>query len=664
MKKYKGIEKRKYIRLQSVYPVEFHLLSLDGRKNLSDPIQGFTSDVSKGGILLSVNNLDPKLSKMLAKGQAKMELSIEIPLRARPIEAVSLVAWMSEKTEEERDQCMIGLSFEKIAEKDRRRLVGYALSLYRVPRLTAVALIILLAALGVERVEEINLRKQNTVLIEDLRDVLKKRSAITGWLDESKARRSALAARLETQKGDIIRLEEDKRDLLKRDKELRVTIEDMAILKSELDNSREAQAALAAQLQRITGDKESLQEKIAKIREDEEARRKELEKIDISYRLLERATADNMQNWLKVHQNKKTALISSYEGDRSLGNIAFTYDQSLVAQVFMLSGDLRRAESIFNFFQYRAKKNGGSFSNAYDANTGGVIEHAVHCGPNIWLGIALMQYMNKTASREYLGLAEGIADWVLKIQNEDPAGGIRGGPNVTWFSTEHNLDAYAFYMMLAKETGKDKYKVAADKSLKWLKDNAFTGNEGRVQRGKGDSTIATDTFSWAIAAIGPALLMEEGLDPDAIMKFAEDNCVVTVDFERPNEEIVKITGFDFAKHRNIARKGVVSSEWTAQMIVSFKMMSDFYLKMGDNKKAAFYRKKGLFYMNELEKMLISSSSRTGQGAGCLPYATQDNVDTGHGWRTPHGRDTGSVSGTAYAIFAIKGYNPLKLEKKN
>jgi hypothetical protein len=47
--------------------------------------------------------------------------------------------------------------------------------------------------------------------------------------------------------------------------------------------------------------------------------------------------------------------------------------------------------------------------------------------------------------------------------------------------------------------------------------------------------------------------------------------------------------------------------------------------------------------------------------GCLPYATQDFVDTGHGWTTPKGNSTGSLSGTTYALFACYNYNPLEIK---
>jgi len=51
---------------------------------------------------------------------------------------------------------------------------------------------------------------------------------------------------------------------------------------------------------------------------------------------------------------------------------------------------------------------------------------------------------------------------------------------------------------------------------------------------------------------------------------------------------------------------------------------------------------------------------SGQGESCLPYATQDFVDTGHGWMTPKGKNTGSLSATIYAILAYYGLNPLEL----
>jgi len=315
-----------------------------------------------------------------------------------------------------------------------------------------------------------------------------------------------------------------------------------------------------------------------------------------------------------------------------------------------------------SFYKNRAKKIKGAFANAYDADTGSVLEYNMHVGPNVWLGIAILQYTNKFKDDRYLSVAEDIAKWVIILQKEDKDFGIRGGPDVGWYSTEHNLDAYAFFGMLYELTGDRRYFDARERALSWIRNNAFNRREGRLNRGKGDATIATDTFAWAVAAIGPQILKDLDMDPDQVIDFAETNCLVTVDYARPDGEKLKITGFDFGKYEHLARGGIVSTEWTAQMVVTLKIMAKYHKEKNEFQKESYYKRKADFYLSELEKMVIVSPSRIGQGEGCLPYASQDNVDTGHGWKVAHGSRTGSTAGTGYTIFAKYGYNPLMLKQ--
>ena len=218
-----------------------------------------------------------------------------------------------------------------------------------------------------------------------------------------------------------------------------------------------------------------------------------------------------------------------------------------------------------------------------------------------------------------------------------------------------------FLICLLNFTGDKRYIQQKDQTLKWLKDTVYSMEEKRMNRGKGDATIATDTMAWAIAAIGPKILLKNSMDPDAMIKFAEDHCAVKVKFKRSDGKTVNVSGFDFSKAQNLARGGIVSPEWTAQMIVTYYIMADYYTTLNDNAKADQFRKKGEYYLNNLDKMVISSPSKSGQGAGCLPYASSPNADTGHGWRTPKGKDTGSVAGTGYTLFAHKDFNPLAFE---
>jgi hypothetical protein len=414
-------------------------------------------------------------------------------------------------------------------------------------------------------------------------------------------------------------------------------------------------------IERLTKERGSLEEKLAAIQRRESAITEEFLTLDKRKANLEKANFDKMYQWLKVHQNPATGLVMSFEGDSDISDWAFTYDQSLVTQAYTHFSDFERVRRILDFFNRKAKRQDGQFFNAYYVNDGNPAEYVVHSGPNIWLGIAIVQYTKKSKDTTYLNLAEEIARAIIDLQKQDKDGGIRGGLNVEWYATEHNLDAYAFFNMLYEITGKARYQEAADKVLNWLVRNTYSKTDLPIKRGKGDSTIATDTYAWSIAAIGPEKLEKLGMNPDKIMEFAEENCSAEVSFVRPEGQSVKIKGFDFASLRHVARGGIVSSEWTAQMVMAYKIMADFYNKKGVITKARAYSAKADEYLLNLSNMIISSPSPSGQGESCLPYATLDYVDTGHGWFTPKGKSTGSVAGTAYALFAYYNYNPLELK---
>jgi len=419
---------------------------------------------------------------------------------------------------------------------------------------------------------------------------------------------------------------------------------------------------LNAEVSALNQEKSLLQQRLADLQNKESKISAEIQDLDKKKSSLEKVNFDKMYTWLAVHQNPRTGLVVSFEGDNELANQAFTYDQALAAQIFTRLGDFMRAKKTLLFFQQNAKRIDGQFLNAYYCQDGSPAEYTVRTGPNIWLGIAIMQYTYKSKDHEFLDLAKDIASTIIYFQKQDADGGVRGGPDVDWYSTEHNLDAYAFFNMLQEITGEQSYRQAQDKILNWLKLHTYDKTDVPVKRGKGDSTIATDTYAWSVTALGPQKLQELGMDPDKILEFAQDNCSAEVAFTRPEGRVIRIKGFDFAPQRHLARGGVVSSEWTAQMILAFNEMQEFYNSKGLPAKAEVYKSKTEEYLSQLGNMIISSPSPSGQGEGCLPYATQDYVDTGHGWMTPKGQSTCSAAGTAYTLFAFYKYNPLKLQE--
>lgn len=640
------LERRKYIRLDTVFPVQFRLLSLDGKSFLSDLLQGFTSNISRGGICLEVNNLNLELTNLIKNQRVKLALAIEIPLARKPVEALSQVAWIKEVPIQP-DRYLIGLTYEKIALSGNNRILRYAWTKKLFVPVVLAIILVLGLGFAINSFINIKLIQGNKALVEQLVEIIQESSLARQKVKDISREREDLQLKIQTSQSRIKTIEEEKAKLDEK-------------VKLEETKAKQKVEELNSAIDKLAQEKASLQEQLIALQRKEISVTEEFLRLDEKKTHLEKENLDKMYQWLKVHQNPRTGLVMSFEGDSDVANWAFIYDQALIVQAYTHFGDFERARKILDFFLKKAKRIDGKFVNAYYANDGNPAEYIVHSGPNIWLGIAAIQYLNETQDRIYLGLAEEIAQAIIRLQNEDPEGGIRGGPDVRWYSTEHNLDAYAFFNMLYKITAEPQYRQARDKALNWLVQHTYGKVDLPVKRGKGDSTIATDTYAWSIAAIGPQKLEELGLDPDKIMEFAENTSGVEVFYTRPEGQTVKLRGFDFAPQQHVSRGGVVSSEWTAQMVMAFKIMADFYHKKAMAAKAQTYELKADEYLAELGKMIISSPSPSGQGESCLPYATEDFVETGHGWMTPKGKSTGSVAGTAYTLFAYYKYNPLAL----
>jgi hypothetical protein len=640
-------DRRQYKRLDSVFPVQFKIVSPEGKTFLSDWVQGFTSNIGKGGIRLDVFNPKPELLGLLKSGNAAVFLQIQMPLNRPVVNAQAKIAWIRDSSEG--DKCFIGLVYQQINAVGEKRIMRYvwAKSMFLPSVITAMVLLGL--GFAVNGYLNVKLVRGNRVLVEQLIKILQDSSVAKQKIKEINRSKEELQLKIDALQSRIKTVEEEKVSLA-------------AKAKAEEDKSILSAKELSAISEKLGREKDALQEQLIGLQRKESVVTGQLLDLGQKKSMLEKANFDKMYRWLVVHQNHHTGLLMSFEGDSEVADWAFIYDQSLALQAYVNSLDFERAKLMLEFFSRKAKRVDGFFVNAYYADDGNPAEYIVHSGPNIWLGIAICQYTRKTGDNKYLRLAEDIAQNITGIQAQDKDGGLRGGPSVEWYSTEHNLDAYAFFNMLYKITAKNVYLEARDKILNWLVNHTYDKTNTSIKRGKGDSTIATDTYAWSIAAIGPEKLSELGMNPDKIVEFAETNCSVEVPFVRPEGKTVIVRGFDFAAKKHIARGGVVSSEWTAQMIMAFKIMAGYYHKKGLENKAVSYEEKADDYMSELCNMIISSPSPSGQGAGCLPYASVDFVDTGHGWMTPKGQATGSVSGTAYALFAYYNYNPLELKE--
>ncbi len=626
-------EKRRYLRLSTVLPVEFSVLDNAG-KRITPWLQGFTHNLSRGGICLVVNDLWWGFWDRFNFSGAELILHINIPLKKLTFSARARVIWSEEKKLERFAQYLVGLEFTQIEKKSQNELFRFALIKKFLPFGVGFVLGVFILASLILLGRTQSLIRQRRRLVKNYIERLRESSFLEeALLDKEEdffiKRKDQLEEEIFSKEKELLRLKE--RGVSADGEEINLLEAEISLLRRELnflENKERERKLLLFDLEK-------------------ELKRLERERSTFSQKIIE-----GVYSWIKQRQDLLSGLVLSYEGDPNLAKAYFTYDQALAAIVFLLFEEKERAEKILDFYLERIKRNEPVY-NAYSIRNE-VWEYIVHSGPNAWLGLAVLNYTKITQNKRYLPIAEGIANFLLRMMDEE--GGVRGGPQHPWYSTEHNLDALAFFNLFYEVSGEKKYLDAAKRLEGWLLRYAYTTYGPPVKRGKADSTIATDTYTFSILAIGPERLFQLNMNPEAILDFSFENCEVQTSFKHKDREVY-VRGFDFAKFKNIPRGGVISCEWTAQMVLSLAVMADFY-KNRDTRKFKDYLKKSLFYFNELQKLLITSPSWIGREDPCLPYASSSYVDTGHGWYTPAGDRTCSLAANAYFLIAYFGYNPF------
>ena len=648
----KGSERRQYIRISTVLPVEFRIIDEDG-KAVTPWLQGFTQDISKGGICLVVNDLWWGYIDKISPHGTRLYVRINLPFKGKLISNEAKVVWFRQDNLKEFNRYIVGLEFLDIQEKGIKSLYAFAFMKKVTPLLVGGLISILVFSLVFSSWRNRTLITQNRKLVSEYVGIIESSSSLEEILSQEKEHGQFLNEQQNKLVDEMADLDKEVKKWQGSYKELLAAKRrDEVSLKAASDHAEkisileERLAALQKQNTFLQEKSKERKEATQKIKEEVKVLKKE--KLNFSRKIIE-----GTYDWIKNRQDLVRGLVLSYEGDNKLEKACFTYDQALATIVFLVVGDIERAEKILDFYDRQIRR-GSPIYNSYHTQ-GGVFEYVIHSGPNAWIGLAALNYAKITNNKKYLSIAKKVSEFLLKMMDDE--GGIKGGPTITWYSTEHNLDAYAFFKLYYEVTGESKYGDAASKIKSWISRHTYTRRGPPVHRGKGDATIATDTYAWSVTAFGPGELLSLNMNPESILEFAIEHCEVEGNFKRREGE-VRLKGFDFAKIRNAARGGVVSGEWTAQMILAFEVMADYY-KNRDPDKFSAYIEKAVFYFNELQKMLITSPSRAGREDPCLPYASTPYADTGHGWRTPKGDRTGSLSSTAFFLISYYGYNPLQ-----
>jgi hypothetical protein len=259
-----------------------------------------------------------------------------------------------------------------------------------------------------------------------------------------------------------------------------------------------------------------------------------------------RSSIDNAYNFLETMMDayatgSTVRLSQSYADQIGLESSAYVYDNALAIIAYLLrgrGGDISRARTLGdgllyaqthdpNFTDGRVRQ--AYFVNAPDGN-GAYVQLAGNpfwftgsaVGDMAWSGMALAQLYRATGETKYLGTANtgaiGLGNFIqTNFYDTRGPGGYNFGydnawpPNLlTYKSTEHNIDCYAFFNMLARLTGNSGWLANAQHALAFVKalyntTGGFfwtgTGPDGASFSTDPTSNIPEDCQTWSYLAM-------------------------------------------------------------------------------------------------------------------------------------------------------------------
>ena len=148
-------DKRKYLRLNTVFPIEFNAVDKD-KKPLSAVIQGFTRNIGKGGMCIEAKLEKDKKPFDVVAGKTMLRIIINIPTSAFATDSYAIVRWVEKISEYIFDTYIFGVEYSEIDTDNQKMIERHVLWLHRKPKvllllfLAALALVFILTLFGLQ----------------------------------------------------------------------------------------------------------------------------------------------------------------------------------------------------------------------------------------------------------------------------------------------------------------------------------------------------------------------------------------------------------------------------------------------------------------------------------------------------------------------------------
>lgn len=206
---------RKYIRLDSVFPVEFRILSLDGKNFLSDWLQGFTRNISRGGLCLEVNNLATGLVELIRNYRAKLCLKIEMPIVKNPVSAIAAIIWIKDIADTP-NRYLLGLNYEEIDSRQNNKIMYYAYAKKLFIPVALISISLLVTGLVIGSYINMKLIRSNRAIVEQLVKIIQESSIAKQKIKEITNERQQLELKIKALELRIKIAEKEKTTLEKK----------------------------------------------------------------------------------------------------------------------------------------------------------------------------------------------------------------------------------------------------------------------------------------------------------------------------------------------------------------------------------------------------------------------------------------------------------------
>jgi len=107
------IEHRRYPRLHQAFPVKFQLLDENGEPK-GEIYEGFTRNVSKGGMSIESRLERKKEVFEFVPGKTKLKLCTSILADAPPVDSIATIKWSTKVSEPAFDVYFFGIEYDQI----------------------------------------------------------------------------------------------------------------------------------------------------------------------------------------------------------------------------------------------------------------------------------------------------------------------------------------------------------------------------------------------------------------------------------------------------------------------------------------------------------------------------------------------------------------------